>query len=83
MGKHLSGKWDQGDRDCVHGKELIAGSDILRECFNNVDVEVPLWQSESRDKSLCREFAFSHTFFKLSHLFLQLVCLYFSSMVYY
>ena len=39
--KLLSGKWDQGDRDCVHGRDLIAGSNTLRECFNNVDVGVP------------------------------------------
>jgi len=39
---------------------LITGSDTLRECFKNVDVGAPLWQSEPRDKSLCREFASSH-----------------------
>ena len=72
----LSGKRDQGDRDCVHVKELIAGSDILRECFNNVDVEAPLWQSESRDKSSCREFVSSHPLLTLSHFILQLVCFY-------
>jgi hypothetical protein len=38
----------------------LPGSDTLRECFNNVDVGAPLWQSKSRDKSSCREFAFSH-----------------------
>src|SRR6185369_3867475 len=51
---------DQGDCDCVHRRDLIAGSDTLRECFNNVDVGAPLWQSEPRDKSSCREFVFSH-----------------------
>ena len=25
VGKHLSGKWDQGDRNCVHGRDSIAG----------------------------------------------------------
>jgi len=35
---------DQDDRDCVHGRDLIAGSDTLHECFNNVDVGAPLWQ---------------------------------------
>jgi len=40
--KLLSGKRDQGVRDCVHGRELIAGSNTLCECFNNVDVGVPL-----------------------------------------
>ena len=56
----LSEDRDQGDRDCAHGRDLIAGSDTLRECFNNVDVGAPLWQSEPRDKSSCREFASSH-----------------------
>ena len=51
---------DQVDRDCVHGRDLIARTDTLRECFNNVDVGAPLWQSEPRHKSSCREFAFSH-----------------------
>ena len=55
----LSENRDQCDRDCVHGRDLIARSDTLRECFNNVDVGTPLWQSEPRDKSSCREFAFS------------------------
>ena len=56
-------KRDQGDRNCVHGRDLIAESNTLRECFNNVDVGVPLWQSEPRDKSSCREFASSHLSF--------------------
>ena len=60
VGKLLSGKRDQGDRDCVHRRDLIAGSNTLREYFNNVDVGAPLWQSEPRDKSSCREFASSH-----------------------
>ena len=82
VGKLLSGKRDQGDRDCVHGRDLVAGSNTLRECFNNMDVGAPLWQSEPRDKSLCREFASSHPSFKLPHLFLQLVCLYSLSVVF-
>ena len=56
----LSEDRDQGDRNCVHGRDLIAGSDTLRECFNNVDVGVPLWLTEPQDKSLCQEFASSH-----------------------
>ena len=60
VGKLLSGKRDQGDRDCVHGRDLIAGSDTLSECFNNVDVGVPLWLTEPRDKHPRREFAFSY-----------------------
>ena len=35
-------------------------SNTLSECYNNVDVGAPLWQSEPRDKSSCREFASSH-----------------------
>ena len=50
MAISLSEDRDQGDRDCVHGRDLIAGSDTLRECFNNVDVGAPWWQSEPRDK---------------------------------
>ena len=34
----LSEDRDQGDRDCVHGRDLLPGSDTRRECFNNVDV---------------------------------------------
>ena len=48
VGKLLSGKRDQGDRDCVHGRDLIVGSNTLRECFNSVDVGTLLWQSEPR-----------------------------------
>ena len=44
--KLLSGKRDQGDCGFVHGRDLIAGSDTLSECFNNVDVDVPLWLTE-------------------------------------
>ena len=81
VGKHLSGKWDQGDRDCVHGRDFIAGSNTLRECFNNVDVGAPLWQSEPRDKFSRQEFASSHPSLKLSHFILQLMCLYFHRVV--
>ena len=81
MGKLLSGKRDQGDRDCVHGRDLIIGSNIVRECFNNVDVGASLWKSEPRDKSSCREFASSHPFFKLPHFILQSLCLYFHRVV--
>ena len=70
VGKLLSGKRDQDDRDCVHGRDLVAGSNTLRECFNNVDVGAPLWQSKPRNKSSCREFASSHPFslsFRISY----------------
>ena len=43
--KLLSGTRDQGDRDCVHRRDL--------------DVGVPLWLTEPRDKHLRQEFAFS------------------------
>ena len=81
VGKLLSRKRDQGDRDCVHGRDLIAGSNTLRECFHNVDVGASLWQSEPRDKFSCREFASSHPSFKLSHFILQSLCLYFHRVV--
>ena len=35
-------------------------SNTLSECYNNMDVGVPLWLTEPRDKSSCREFASSH-----------------------
>ena len=55
--KLLSEKRDQGDRDCVYGRDLIAGSNTLRECFDNVDVGVPLWLTKPRDKHPRQEFA--------------------------
>ena len=70
VGKLLSRKRDQGDSDCVHGRDLVAGSNTFRGCFNNVDVKALLWQSESRDKSSCREFASSYPSFKLPHFIL-------------
>ena len=51
--KLLSGTQGQGDRDCVYGRDLIAGSDTLSECFNNMDVGVHLWLTEPRDKFSC------------------------------
>ena len=53
VGKLHSGKRDQGDCDCVHGRDLVAGSNTLRECFNNIDIGASLWQSEPWDKSSC------------------------------
>ena len=35
-------------------------SDTLSECFNNVDVGVPLWLTEPRDKHPRQEIAFSN-----------------------
>ena len=81
--KLLSGKQDQGDcGDLVLPEETwLPGSDTLRECFNNMDVGAPLWQSELRDKSSCREFASSHPSFKLLHFILYFLCLYFYRVV--
>ena len=79
--KLLSGKRDQGDRDCVHGRDLIAGSNTLCECFNNVDVGVPLWLTEPRDKSSSQRVCFLSSPFKFPHFILQLVCFYFLSVV--
>ena len=79
--KLLRGKRDQGDRDCVHGRDLIAGSNTLCECFNNVDVGVPLWLTEPRDKSSSQRVCFLSSPFKFPHFILQLVCLYFSRVV--
>ena len=52
-------------------------SNTFCECFNNVDVGVPLWLTEPWNKSSYREFASSHLLFTFSHFILQLVCLYF------
>jgi len=81
VGKLLSGKQNQCDRDCVHRIYLIARSNTLCDCFNNVDVGASLWQSEPRDKSSCREFASPHPSFKLPHFILQSLCLYFYRVV--
>ena len=35
-------------------------SNTLSECYNNVDVGVPLWLTEPRDKHLRQEFAISY-----------------------
>ena len=36
-------------------------SNTLSECFNNVDVGVPLWLTEPRDKHSRQEFAISYS----------------------
>ena len=48
-------------------------SNTLRECFNNVDLVVPLWLTEPRDKSSCREFASTHPLFIFPH-FIFAIC---------
>ena len=35
-------------------------SNTLSECYNNMDVGVPLWLTEPRDKHPRQEFAFSY-----------------------
>ena len=80
--KLLSGKRDQGDRDCVHERDLIAETNTLCEYFNNVDVGMPLWLTVPQDKSSCREFTSSHPSFMFPHFILQFVCLYFLSIIF-
>ena len=76
--KFFSGKRDQGGRDCVHGRDLIAESDTLCECFNNVDVSVPLWLTEPRDKSSRQRVCFlSSLLYASAFTYWNLVCLYF------
>ena len=59
-----------------------SSSNTLSECYNNVDVGVPLWLTEPRDKHLRQEFASSHPSFKLPHFILAIfVCLYFLRVV--
>ena len=58
--KLLSGTRDQGNRGWVCRKTWFPRSDTLSECFNNVDVSVPLWLTEPRDKYPRQEFASSY-----------------------
>ena len=48
-------------------------SNTLSECYNNVDVGVPLWLTEPRNKHPRQEFAISYP---------QPLCLYFHRIVY-
>ena len=48
-------------------------SNTLSECYNNVDVGVPLWLTEPRDKHPRQEFAISYPLFKLPH-FILAIC---------
>jgi hypothetical protein len=45
-------------------------SNTLSECYNNVDVGVPLWLIEPRDKHPRREFVSPIPLFKLPHFIL-------------
>ena len=86
MDKLLSGTRDQGDRgDSVSLEETsLPSSNTLSECYNNVDVGVPLWLSEPRDKHPRQEFASPIPLFKLLHFILAiLVCLYFHRVVFW
>ena len=75
--KLLSGNRDQGDRGFDHGRDLIAEK-RYSECFNNMDVGVPLWLTEPRDKYPRQEFAFSYPALYVSAFYTSfLVCLYF------
>jgi hypothetical protein len=47
-------------------------SNTLSECYNNVDVGVPLWLTEPRDKHPPREFASPIPLFKLLHFILEI-----------
>ena len=47
-------------------------SNTLSECYNNVDVGVPLWLTEPRDKHPRREFASPIPLFKLPHFILAI-----------
>ena len=70
--KLLSGTRGQSDRD------WWPSSNTLSECYNNVDVGVPLWLTEPWDKHPRQEFASHIPLFKLPHFILAiLVCLYF------
>ena len=74
MEKLFSGKRGQGDRELgvsLGGLAFVASQGspeeidcreaiLSIECFNNVDVGEPLWQTEPRDISSFREFASSH-----------------------
>ena len=56
--KLLSGTRDQGDRgDSVSPEETwLPSSNTLSECYNNVDVGVPLWLTEPQDKHPRQDF---------------------------
>ena len=80
--KLLSGNRDQGDSGFVLGRDLLPRSDTLSECFNNVDVGVPLWLTEPQDKHPRREFASSYPALYISAFHTSfLVCLYFHRVV--
>ena len=57
-------------------------SNTLSECYNNVDIGVPLWLTEPRDKHSRQEFASSYSTLYVSAFLLAIfVCLYFHRVV--
>ena len=42
-------------------EKLLSGTRDLSECYNNMDVGVPLWLTEPRDKHPRQEFAISYS----------------------
>ena len=46
----------------------------LSECYNNVDVGVPLWLTEPRDKHPRREFVSSYSALYVPHFILAFLC---------
>ena len=49
-------------------------SNTLSECYENVDVRVPLWLTEPRDKHPRQEFAIYYPLIKLPH-FILAICM--------
>ena len=78
MDKLLSGKRDQDDRDCVHGRDLIAEKQYSYECFNNMDVGVSLWLIEPRDKHPHQEFASSYPALYVSAFYTSNYCAFYT-----
>ena len=84
----LSGKRDKGNVVTWQGlvasqeesRKRIGGQEAILsiECFNNVDVEASLWQSEPQDKSSHQEFASPHpSYLSFRISYYKLVCFYF------
>ena len=71
--KLLSGTRGQGDRDCVREETWWPSSNTLSECYNNVDVGVPLWLTKPRDKHPRQEFASSYHALYVLHFILAIL----------
>ena len=60
----------------------LLSSNTLSECYNNVDVGVPLWLTEPQDKHPRQELASSYPALYVSAFYTSsLVCLYFHKIV--